>query len=143
MSKPAGPESRQDLPPGWDWADWSKKDDAKAFWDGEADLRGRFMVRFMEITASLNGGRMLPHEKVFCRNGVCKAKLRRPSPGWRAWFIRQGQTCYLTHFTKGTSKGEQDEQEAVALKAWGEHKAKHTAPPTTRRTKSRKRRRGR
>ena len=137
MSKPAVQDDRQELPQGWDWADWSGRSEAQRFWQDElaAKQRAAFNVRFQEMINAIAIGRPQAHEKVFFFQGGGKVKITRPGAGWRAWFFRHGDTYFVTHFTRGTSKKTEDREEVTTQRACEEHKTRH---PTVQSTSSKK-----
>jgi hypothetical protein len=125
LTKPPNESDRSALPDGWQFADWTKAADARKQWnDMQEQVRQKFRVRFMEIVVTP----LLPKEKCHYSEGIGKAKVKYPSPGWRALFFRDGAIRYITHFDlKGDH--DHDTQIMIALRAQNEHVKRKSAMP--------------
>lgn len=88
-------------------------------WAGfDEKVRQAFRQRFMEIVAGMQVGRPLAKEKVHYDQGIGKAKVKKPNPGWRGYFFQDGQERYVTHFTqKNEDEHASEIEKALAAKA--------------------------
>jgi hypothetical protein len=80
----------------------------------------------MEISAAEDQGRRLPKEKAHYDGPIGKAKVLYPSPGWRAFFFRDGGTRYVTHISLKDDNHAQEIEKAMRARA--EHFAKKGKP---------------
>lgn len=121
MGKQRGEQDRLPLPEGCRWANWSKAPEVKAEWDNvNPEVRAKLRGVLSRIRIATLAGERLPKNVVEWDDGVNKAKRQEPNPGWRAWFFRDGDTFFVTHFyDKGHDN--HDKQKRVALKAKSEH----------------------
>ncbi|MBL0870489.1 MAG: hypothetical protein IBJ18_07940 [Phycisphaerales bacterium] len=79
--------------------------------------RAAFYVRFCEISQMGINGTRLPFEKCYELNGVGKAKIHKPNPGWRAWYFRDGNNRYIVLVVdKSHEKQSRDEETAQDVK---------------------------
>ncbi|MCC7406756.1 MAG: hypothetical protein IT442_01710 [Phycisphaeraceae bacterium] len=120
MSKHPPTSDRSQLPAGWGWAVWSESDEVKTVWANlDEKVRQALRQRFMEIDIGRKSGKPLPWEKVHYTDGIGKAKLRKPNPGWRAFFFRDGNTHYVTHIHR--KDNDHDKHIESAKRARAEH----------------------
>ena len=82
-----------------------------------------FRARFMAVVSVIREGRFLPRQQAYIADGILCAKVRYPSPGWRAVAFRDGNRWLITHFRK-KSEVDHDSEIATAKKAQGEHAAR-------------------
>lgn len=128
MAKLGGKNGRPELPEGWAWAEWSGTEHTILFWKNGlgAKLQATFTARFKEITAAARENRRLGRSKAYYFRGGGKAKVTHPNPGWRGWWFRDGDTRYVTHFTKGsTGDGDEQAEEAIVHRACEEHRGRN------------------
>jgi hypothetical protein len=122
LSKQPANDDRFDLPPGFEWADWSGQASTIEFWKGlDAKGRQQFRTRFMAVRACDGSPRKLPKEKYFIDkgSGIGKGKVKYPSPGLRSFDFRIGDVRFITHFAP--KDDDHDKQIARALAAQIEH----------------------
>lgn len=121
MGKHKAENDRLPLPEGCRWANWSKAPDVKAEWDRVGPVvRAKLRAVLARIRAATLASERLPKNVVEWDEGVNKAKRHEPNPGWRAWFFRDRDTFFVTHFyDKGQDNHEK--QKRVALQAKSEH----------------------
>lgn len=122
MTESTPQPERHPLPSGWDWADWDGRAEAEADWEALGKNRAKLGHRFDEIVAI---GHHLPKEKVHYDQGIGKAKVKYPSPGWRACFFQDGNTRYVTHISLKDDNHDQEIEKA--LKARAEHMTRKKA----------------
>ena len=129
LAKQGGNDDRPKLPEGWDWAEWSGREKTILFWQTglNATLQATFVARFAEIRVAAEANCLLGKSKAYDFRGGGKAKITHPNPGWRGWWFRDGDTRYVTHFTKGsTSDGDEEAEEATVATAREEHRSRKT-----------------
>lgn len=91
-------------------------------WEELGRNRHKLDYRFREIAVAESQGKRLPKEKHFTDRGIGKAKVLKPSPGWRAFYFRDGDTRYVTRIAlKGD---DHDQQIQAALEARAEHESR-------------------
>ena len=108
------PTNPTDLPEGWNWANWSGKEDSQKSWKESVpeNIRAIFWVRFREINSTESSGRRMQHTKAYYDGKIGKAKVVHPSPGWRTMYFRDGNERYITHTS---NKGDDDHKKDMQI----------------------------
>lgn len=128
MDKPTRHPDRSSLPPDWGWANWSRREEAKAVWEAlDERVRQAFRVRFMYVDQGAFTGKRVSHWLVYEEGGVGKAKVTRPSPGWRAWYFRDGKEHFVAHITDKADEDHETDMK-LAQSAKQEHMAQKAKP---------------
>lgn len=124
MTKPDRNLGRE-LPKNCVWASSSRLEESKAMMWSDSRIAAGLKTRVERLLMSFSSGLFPAKEHAYAENGIWIVKITKPSPGYRLWAYRVGNSLVFTHVSKGTSKPDHKDQLRIAL----DIKASNTANP--------------